>query len=103
MPCLLTEATTMICPHGGMITGVPASPRVRAGSAVLRIFDTFTIAGCPSASPCTTVDWVVGAHRVSTDSAPMLNDTSVGLCLSASEIPQGMVLVVSTQGRVSGV
>ena len=107
MPALLTVDSMMMCPHGGMVAGIPGSARVAAGSPVLRVSDTFLIAGCPFVigivpSPCVSAMWVVGALRVMAEGVPALNDASVGLCLAATQVPQGMVLVVSAQPEVSG-
>jgi hypothetical protein len=105
MPALLTTASTLMCPHGGTVTGSPGATHAAADAVVLRASDTFTIAGCPfnvagAPSPCVSVLWVVPATRVKHGGDFVLNQSSVGLCLGAA--PQGTVIVASTQSSASG-
>lgn len=102
----LTTAATMMCPHGGTVTGISTSPRVSAGAPVLRASDTFVVAGCAfapggAASPCVSVQWVVPDSRVTVGGSPTLSTGSTGLCTSALQAPQGPVQIVSTQPRAS--
>lgn len=71
--------------------------------------DTFTISGCPFQipvgtgtvpSPCVTVRWIVTDMRNSVNGVPTLSANSVGLCLAATQVPQGTVSVVNTQTKV---
>jgi hypothetical protein len=106
MPALLTSASTMLCPHGGIVTAIPGQTNALAQAPILLQSDTFLIAGCalsslPVPSPCLTVQWVTAATRV-TAGAPVLNESSVGLCLAATQAPQGTVLIAQTQPKVSG-
>jgi hypothetical protein len=77
-----------------------------AGSKIVTISDTFTISGCaftlpgPKPSPCVRVQWVVPDVRVRVGGVPTLSQTSVGVCISADSIPQGPVVVSSTQPKV---
>ena len=107
MPALLTTASTMMCPHGGTVMAVPGQSQTTAGAPVLRMSDTCTIAGCAFnisgvPNPCVTVQWVQAATRVQAGSDFVLNEASVGLCLAATQAPQGSVLIASTQPSVSG-
>ncbi len=107
MPALLTSASSMMCPHGGTVTATPGSTRANAGAPVLRASDTFVIAGCTfqvsgAPSPCVSVNWVQTATRVKHGGALVLNQASIGLCLAATQAPQGTVLINSTQTQVSG-
>jgi hypothetical protein len=103
----ITTASTLMCPHGGSVTGIPSSPRASAGAAMLRATDTFTIAGCPfvlpggAPSPCVTVRWTVADTSVAVGGAATLSGGSVGLCMNPAQVPQGPVQVVVTQTRVS--
>jgi hypothetical protein len=99
-----------MCPHGGTVTATPSSVAVQVQGAgpVLRGTDTFLVAGCPftipgvGPSPCTTVSWQVTATTVKGGGDFVLNESSVGLCLAATQAPQGTVLISSTQPQVSG-
>ena len=105
MSALLTAASSMMCPHGGTVIAAPGSSRTQAGAPVLRASDSFTIAGCSFApsvpQPCVSVQWVQTASRVRHGGDFVLTQSSVGLCLAATQAPQGTVLVVSTQARAS--
>lgn len=108
MPALLTVASSMMCPHGGTVTATPGATNATAGAPVLRGSDTCIIAGCTFVlpggvpSPCVSVNWVQTATRVKHGGALVLNQASVGLCLAATQAPQGTVLINSTQAQVSG-
>lgn len=107
MPALLTSATTMMCPHGGTVTAIPGQMRATAASPILRGSDTYIVAGCPFSigpdySPCVSVQWVQTATRVKAGSDFVLNQSSVGLCLAATQAPQGTVLILQTQPRAEG-
>lgn len=103
----ITTASTLTCPHGGTVTGVPGSPRASAGAPILRSADTFTIAGCPfvlpggAPSPCVTVRWIAADTMVTVAGAATLSRGSVGLCLNPAQVPQGPVQVLAIQGRVT--
>ena len=104
----LTATSTLLCPHGGQVTIVPANTRAMAGGApIATAADTFVVAGCaftlpgPVPSPCVRVQWVMPAQRV-TAGAPSLDAGCAGLCLAATGAPQGPVSIVATQPRVKG-
>ena len=104
----LTAAATLTCPHGGSVTIVPSSTRVQAGSPIVTVADTFTIAGCaftlpgPTPSPCMQVQWIVPGLRVKVGGAQALDTGSSGLCLAASGAPQGPVTIQAGQTKVKG-
>jgi hypothetical protein len=103
----LTAAATLQCPHGGVASIVPSSPRATAGgSPLVTIADTFIIAGCtftlpgPVPSPCVRVQWVVPATRANAAKVQALHANSVGLCLAATGLPQGPVSIQPAQTQV---
>ena len=107
MPALLTAASVIMCPHGGMVSASPASSNVTAAAPVLAQGDSFTIAGCTfnisgAPHPCVSVQWVVTETRLKKSGAMALDASSVGLCLAADQTPQGSVIINSTQALVSG-
>jgi hypothetical protein len=107
MPALLTSSSTMMCPHGGTITAVPGQTRASAESLILRGSDTYIIAGCPfmiglDYSPCVSVQWIQTATRVQAGGDFVLNESSVGLCLAATQAPQGAALILQTQLKAEG-
>jgi hypothetical protein len=107
MPALLTAASTLMCPHAGTILATPGATRAVVDAPILRGSDTFVVAGCAFniagvPSPCVSVSWVQTATRVKHGGDFVLNEASVGLCLAATQAPQGAVLIVATQVTASG-
>lgn len=108
MPALLTPSSTLMCPHGGTVTATPGATQAQAGAPILRGSDTFIVAGCTFQiggvpNPCVSVQWVVTAARVKHAGDFVLNEASTGLCLAATQAPQGTVLVASAgQATVQG-
>lgn len=105
---LLTDASVLMCPHGGTVQVVTSDSRVQATSGfVLRSSDTFTVVGCPFTlgtvyHPCATVQWVVPALRSKAVGDSTLTTDSVGLCQAADQAVQGPVQIVVAQPRVTG-
>lgn len=106
----LNVTATLQCPHGGTVQIISANTRIKAGGAPLALStDTFVVAGCPFQipavvpipSPCVTVQWIVTDLRDKVNGTPTLSQSSVGLCLSAAQVPQGPVVILTTQPRVS--
>jgi hypothetical protein len=107
----LVSGSTLQCPHGGSVSVSPTNSSVKADSDnMVLMSDTFTISGCsfqipaapsPIPSPCVQVQWVVPDTRVKINGTPTLSESSVGLCLAASGLPQGPVTVANTQQKVS--
>jgi hypothetical protein len=108
MSGIVTTASVMMCPHGGTVQASPSSTSVQAGgSPVLTASDVFVIAGCAFVigavpSPCVSVQWVQPALQSSRSGNPTLTQASVGLCLAATQAPQGPVMIVNTQPNVTG-
>ncbi|MEQ9398083.1 MAG: hypothetical protein RJQ04_02850 [Longimicrobiales bacterium] len=108
---MLNADATLQCPHGGSVSIVATSQSVKAdGGAAVTLSDVFLISGCPYQmpaapspipSPCIKVQWVVPAVQVRVGGTPVLTESSVGLCLAATQVPQGTVSVVNTQRAAS--
>ena len=108
MPALLTAASTMTCPHQGTVMAVPSQSTTTADALVLCMSDTCTITGCSftlpqGPSPCVTVQWVQAATSVKVGGNFVLNENSVGMCMAATQAPQGTVMITATQAKVDGV
>lgn len=109
-PPFLTAATAMMCPHGGTVTGTPGATQAIIDAPVLTISDIFLISGCPfqlpttppTPSPCVTVQWSGPSVSVTHGGAPALTAASTGLCLAATQAPQGSVIITSTQPLAEG-
>jgi hypothetical protein len=98
----------LMCPHGGTVVITSANTKVTAnGLALALATDAATVAGCaftlpgPKPSPCVSVTWIVPDVRVTINGTPTVSQSSVGLCFSPDNIPQGPVIVQSTQPKVS--
>ena len=106
MGYLYQVGATALCPHGGQVTAVAASPRVKVGGAPATVIsDQFMIAGCAfnvsgAPQPCLKVQWIQGALRVKIGGQPAVLADSQGICQGAA--PQGPPNVAVTQVRVKG-
>lgn len=105
---LLTTNATITCPHGGQGTVVPNQNAAKAdGAPVCTRSDTVTIAGCPftigpSPSPCLTVNWQTASAASTAGNVAALTTNSVGLCMSAANVPQGPAILSPGQQSVRG-
>jgi hypothetical protein len=106
---LFHVGATAMCPHGGQVSTMPGSPRVKlGGQPAATMGDTFLVAGCPftvpptKPQPCVKVQWLVPATRVRIGGQFAILQSSSGLCQSAEQIPGGPPSVVVTQLRVTG-
>jgi hypothetical protein len=105
----LTTATTLSCPHGATIKVTTKNQKAKAGDKLITDADTFIISGCtnqlpttpPIPSPCVKVLWVLADLKVKVGGGSSLSSGSIGLCLAATQLPQGTVTIGSTQGKVS--
>jgi hypothetical protein len=105
----LNANSTLQCPHGGSVKIISANVRVKVDNAYAALAtDQFVISGCPfqipigtgtKPSPCVTVQWLVTDMRTKVNNTPTLSKSSVGLCLSAEQLPQGPVSIVNTQAK----
>jgi hypothetical protein len=106
----LNSSATLQCPHGGTVQIIPSNVRVQAGGApIATVNDAFVIVGCPfqlptvppTPSPCVKVQWIATDMKSTAGGAPTISMSSVGLCISAQQIPQGPVIISATQTKVS--
>lgn len=108
MGSLLTASSTMLCPHGGMVSPIPATAQVRlGGDLVVLAGDSFPIGGCAfnvagAPHPCIQVQWIVTALRSTIVQDRPLTTDSVGLCKAADGAVQGPVSIAGTQTGVTG-
>ena len=106
---ILDAGCSIQCPHGGKATVVPGNTQVKAGgNFALLVSDTFMIAGCPftvppgTPMPCVTIQWSAPAAQVTVNGTPVLLSTSQGLCLNATNAPQGTAVVSGAQTKAKG-
>lgn len=104
----ITTADSLQCPHGGTVQIISSNVKVKAGSnPMATAADTFIVSGCPFQipatppipSPCLTVQWVSTDMRTTVNGVPTLSKSSQGLCLAATQAPQGPVVIASTQTK----
>lgn len=97
----------MMCPHGGQVQVVPSQSKVLLGrQPALLSTDSFTVLGCPFTvgtkyQPCVTVMWSGAATKLQVTGQSPLLQSSIGLCKSAEGIPQGTVLIIGVQTKVT--
>ena len=111
MPGLIMHVgVTAMCPHGAPMTVAPGEPRVVvSGMPVATLSDMYTYTGCvfqipgPKPQPCVTTQWTTPATRVLANGKPVMLNTSVGLAMSAEQIPQGAPIVTAVQSRVTAI
>lgn len=109
---VLTTASTVLCPHGGTVSLSTSNAVAKAdGAPMLLLTDQHTVSGCPfqvpagpstKPQPCVTVRWTVGATATKVNGTAVLLQTSVGLCYSAEQIPQGPPVVANVQQLARG-
>jgi hypothetical protein len=104
----LTSSATLMCPHGGTVTGVASDTHITfGGDPVVLASDTFTIAGCAFAPggaphPCVTLEWQVTAAKSTATGNAKLTTDSVGMCKAADGAVQGAVTIQATQTKAGG-
>lgn len=105
----LNVNSTLQCPHGGSVQIISTNTRVKVGGAFAALAtDQYVISGCPFQipatppipSPCLTVRWVLTDLRTKVNSTATLSMSSVGICQSAAQVPQGLVIISNTQTKV---
>lgn len=103
---VLTVASTIQCPHGGMAILSTGNAKVKAeGAFALLESDISTVAGCPFTigpkySPCVRIEWSAGAVKVKAGDA-VLVASSIGLCYSPESAPQGVAIISNAQTKVT--
>ena len=97
------------CPHGGLLQVISSNTRVLVGGMqAATVADQFLVAGCVftlpggKPQPCVRVQWTTPAARVLVNGAPVVLQTSVGVCVSAEGIPAGPPVLTTVQPRVLG-
>jgi hypothetical protein len=108
MPYILNTQSSAQCTHGGTVQLTSTSNAVMKVDQAFALLQTDipTVSGCPfmkgpTPSPCLMVTWVSGATQTKVNQTPVLLDTSVGLCQSATG-PQGTVMITNVQSKVQG-
>jgi hypothetical protein len=105
---ILTTASTLFCPHGGSVLLSTSNAQMMIyGAPGLLVTDMHAVAGCPftlgpKPSPCIIVRWQAGAVRTSVFGVPVLLQSSVGICFSPEQVPQGIAVVAQTQSQAQG-
>ena len=101
---VLTTSATITCPHGGQgsISSPSQSAASAGGSPVCTEDDQVTISGCSfmignTPSPCMSVEWKTSSQACTAGGTAILTSSSVGLCMSSSNAPQGPVTLSPTQ------
>ena len=109
---ILTTASSVSCPHGGTLSLSTSNAVAKAqGSPMLLLTDQHSVSGCPfqipvgvstKPQPCVLARWTVGATQTKVNQTAVLLQTSVGMCYSAEQIPQGPPVVNNVQQQAKG-
>ena len=105
---LITSSTTALCPHGGQLQATSQARVIVGGAPVLIVGNAGLIVGCPCLAgdrpaPCSSVRWVGHSTRILIEGQPAVLQASAGICVNATQVPKGPVIVVSSQTRVKAV
>lgn len=100
---LVTQGSIVQCAHAGPARPAGVAPRVTVGGEPVAVATTvFTVSGCGLAGtpvpPCTVLQWLAPATRVTAGGVPLLLRASGPLSPSNGS----PALVVQTQTRVVG-
>jgi hypothetical protein len=103
---LLHVGAKVLCSHAGQAQPTVPNPRVTvSGQPTLLMATPYAVAGCtlpppPGANgPCLTAQWLSGTIRVTSNSQPLIVQSSQAICA-----PTGTpLLIVVTQTRVSAI
>lgn len=104
---ILTTASSITCPHGGTANLTTANTTTGAsGAKSLLETDIHTVTGCPftignKPSPCLRIEWSAGAGMVKVAGTPVLVQSSIGICYSPENAPQGVAMIVNTQQKAT--
>jgi hypothetical protein len=109
MANLLTSTSEVACPHGGKAELSSTKRLVFLGQdTALLATDEHPILGCPfqipgpKPSPCVKIRWSGGSAVARLDDgSPLLLDSSVGECLNAEGVSQGVAVIVRCQSGVT--
>jgi hypothetical protein len=103
---VLTTQSTVLCTHGGTVTLTTSNTQALIDrSPALLETDVHPVVGCPftlpsaTPSPCVTVRWSAGATQAKVNGVPVLLQSSVGVCYSAAQAPQGTATIAQVQQR----
>ncbi len=107
---IVTTLSQVICPHGGLaiLTTTNSSCLIDGAPALLET-DIHPIVGCPftvppgKPQPCIRVEWMAGAGMCKASAAKVLVQSSIGKCISAEGIIQGLAIIVQTQVRAKAI
>jgi len=101
---ILTTSSTILCPHGGTLQlSTSNTMAIILSAPAMLVTDVHSISQCPftlpsgKPQPCVIARWLTGATLAKLWGIPMLLQNSVGLCLSAEQIPAGPPVVVQVQ------
>ncbi len=100
---LLTTASRILCPHGGMLVLKTSNTTTSAGAKVLLESDVHEVRNCPFTigtkyTPCKTVSWKTGGS-VTVGGKKVLVRSSIGQCKSGENVIQGIAVIATTQLR----
>jgi hypothetical protein len=104
---VLTMASTVQCPHGGMAILITANVKIMVDNVpALLESDVHPVVGClftlpgPKPSPCIRIEWAGGSGQLKANGVGVLVQSSVGKCFSPESALQGVAIIAGTQVKV---
>jgi hypothetical protein len=104
---ILMNGSNIMCPHGGKAVLMTSDMKLFSDNAqVLLESDVHPVVGCPFTiglkySPCLRIEWTGGSSKAG--GIPVLITSSIGKCINAEGVPQGLAIIVSTQTKASAI
>lgn len=104
---VLTTASQIQCFHGAPAVLLTSNVVTSAQqSPALIETDVHVVTGCPFTigpkySPCVRIEWTAGAAQTTVKGTRVLTRASVGKCINAEGVVQGVALIAGTQMKVS--
>ncbi len=104
---ILTTKSKIQCTHGGQAVLLTSNTDIFVkGALALLESDVHSVMGCPFTvgtkySPCVRIEWSAGASEVTNKGTAVLIKSSIGKCINAEGVTQGLATIVNTQTEAS--
>jgi len=98
---VVNSGSVIKCPHGGSVQIKPTTMSVLPnGKKAVKWTDPGTVSGCPHRvggrpQPCVKMSWVTCNPLYTIDGVPSVMFGNVGMCKTATNVPQGPAIILS--------
>ncbi|MFW6078551.1 MAG: hypothetical protein ACODAE_02955 [Gemmatimonadota bacterium] len=105
---VVTTASTVLCQHGAPAQLQTSNTKAYGdGSPALLESDIHPVSGCPftlpngKSSPCVRIEWAPAGTPVSVQGTPVVVESTVGQCINAEGVPQGVATILPPATKAS--